>query len=185
MLRPMRRVMIIGQPGSGKSTLARQVAEIAHLPVIHADQLHWKPGWVERSQEEKLPLFVKAAMREAWVFDGNHSRSTELRLNRADTIIWLDLPVGLRLWRVGRRVLRWHGRTRPDLPEGCPEQFDAEFLRYIWRTRRSGRAKCAALAERARPDQTVQHLRAPREIRAYLAALRHAASLGNLGISHR
>ena len=49
----MRRVMIIGQPGSGKSTLARAVAEIAHLPLIHADHLHWKSGWVERDQAEK------------------------------------------------------------------------------------------------------------------------------------
>jgi hypothetical protein len=30
------------------------------------------------------------------------------------------------------RVLTGYGRTRPDLPEGCPERFDFTFLRYIW-----------------------------------------------------
>ncbi|MEM7488728.1 MAG: AAA family ATPase [Pseudomonadota bacterium] len=181
----MRRVMIIGQPGSGKSTLARQVAEIAHLPLIHADQLHWTAGWIERHQTEKIPLFTEAAQRPAWVFEGNHSRTAQHRVDRADTVIWIDLPVGLRLWRIGKRILRWYGRTRPDLPAGCPEQLSAEFLRYVWTTRGTGRQSCLDAMALTRPGQAVHHLRSRRQVAGYLAALRKAAARGNLGISHR
>jgi adenylate kinase family enzyme len=52
----MQRVMIVGQPGSGKSTLARKLGQRTGLPVIHIDTIHWQPGWVERSWDEKTRL---------------------------------------------------------------------------------------------------------------------------------
>ncbi|MGB3406988.1 MAG: AAA family ATPase, partial [Jannaschia sp.] len=107
------------------------------------------------------------------------------RLARADTVIWLDVGVGLRLWRIARRTLRWWGRTRPDLPDNCPEQLSLDFWRYIWRTRQSGRAACARLIARADRGQTIHHLRSPAEARRYLDALRRAAAVGTLGIPHR
>jgi adenylate kinase family enzyme len=168
----MRRVMIIGQPGSGKSTLARAVGETARLPVIHIDRIHGRPGWVERSRDEKTRLCEEAAARPAWVFEGGHSVTWPGRLARADTLIWLDLPVGLRLWRVLRRSLRHRGRTRPDLPEGCPERIDARFLAFIWRTRRTGRANCARLHAAAEGHAARHHLRSPREVAAFVSALR-------------
>lgn len=45
----MRRVMIVGHPGSGKSTLARAMGERTGLPVVHIDQIHWRPGWVAQT----------------------------------------------------------------------------------------------------------------------------------------
>ncbi|MEM8851485.1 MAG: AAA family ATPase, partial [Pseudomonadota bacterium] len=114
-----------------------------------------------------------------------HSQTWSERMDRADTLIWIDLPVTLRFWRVTKRVLRWYGRTRPDLPDGCPERFDIEFIGYIWRTRRTGRARCAALMAEAGADKAVHHLRSRRDVSGYLAALRRAAAGGNLGISHR
>ncbi len=49
----MQRVMIVGQPGSGKSALARKLGQRTGFPVIHIDTIHWQPGWVERSWDEK------------------------------------------------------------------------------------------------------------------------------------
>jgi adenylate kinase family enzyme len=64
--------------------------------------------------------------------DGNYGGSLDLRLLRADTVVWFDYArhvcVGRALWR----VLTTHSRVRPDLAPGCPEQFDGQFLRYIW-----------------------------------------------------
>jgi len=64
--------------------------------------------------------------------DGNYGGTLPARLNRADTVIHLDMPRGACLWRVLKRTTLHHGRTRTDMTEGCPERFDWPFLRYVW-----------------------------------------------------
>ena len=167
----MQRVMILGGPGSGKSTLARMLGERTGLPVHHMDHIHWQDGWVERTAREKRPLALAIEAQERWVFEGGLSSTYENRLARADTCIWLDLPVSLRLWRVTRRTLRYFGRARPDLPQGCPERLNLQtvaFYRFIWRSRHSGRARVERLLAGATEDKTIHHLRSPEEVRAFL-----------------
>jgi adenylate kinase family enzyme len=113
----MQRVMIIGQPGSGKSTLARALGACTELPVYHIDKIHWMTGWRERPTEEKSRLCSEVHAKDAWIFEGGHSRTWPERINRADTLIWLDHELTLRLWRILRRTLKHHGETRPDLPD--------------------------------------------------------------------
>jgi adenylate kinase family enzyme len=128
----MRRVMIIGNAGSGKSTLARALGARLSLNVLHMDTIFWKSGWVESSVDElrgKLETFLHT--HDTWVIDGNYSRTWPLRLERADTVIFLDAPVWVSLYRVVKRRVQYHGRSRPDLTEGCPEKIDLEFLQWI------------------------------------------------------
>ena len=144
----MGRVMIVGAPGSGKSTLARALGERTGLPVFHMDHIHWKSGWVERTQDEKIPMVLNIQSKPSWILEGGHSRTYADRIARADTFIWLDVALPLRVFRVLRRSYLYRGRTRPDLPEGCPEQFNRqtlEFLGFIWRTRHTSRAQLNAI----------------------------------------
>ena len=178
----MRRVMIVGQPGAGKSTLARALGDRTFLPVYHMDRIHRMPVWIERSQADKTRMALDVAARERWIFEGGHSATWPQRLARADTLIWLDLPVMVRLVRVmQRRVQR---RQRPDLPENCPERIDPAFLRFIWRTRVTSRAKIAALYRDA-VDKRRYRLTSGRAVRHWLADLDTALAVGHLGISHR
>ncbi len=80
----MQRVMIVGQPGSGKSTLARRLGERTGLPVVHIDTIHWQPGWIERSPDEKTRLCLEVEARDRWIFEGGHSTTWENRVARAD-----------------------------------------------------------------------------------------------------
>ena len=116
----MRRIMIVGQPGAGKSTLAARLSARTGLPAIHIDQIHWQAGWVERSHAEKTRLCHEAEQRSRWVFEGGHSATWPTRLARADMLIWLDLPVGLRLWRGVPRALLGGGQTRPAMADELP-----------------------------------------------------------------
>ncbi len=141
--------MIVGQPGSGKSTLARELGELLALPVVHVDNIHWQAGWIERSGPEKDKLCSEVHAQDCWIFEGGRSSTWPERLNRADMLIWLDFPLSVRAWRILKRTLQYYGKTRPDLPEGCPERFSLEFTQWIWNTRNSGRKKMQQLFDAA------------------------------------
>ncbi|MGL4238187.1 AAA family ATPase [Tabrizicola sp.] len=170
----MQRVMIVGQPGSGKSTLARELGQRTGLPVFHMDHIHWQAGWVERPRAEKIRLALEVEAQERWIFEGGLSATYDNRVARADTLIWLDLPVGLRFWRVVKRSVRYFGQTRSDLPDGCAERLGPEtlpFWRYIWRTRATARQRILLLLASAPPHLTIVHLRRRREVARFLNGL--------------
>ena len=168
-----RRVMIVGGPGSGKSTLARRLGAITGLPVHHVDRIHWLPGWVERARDEKVAMARAVEAGERWVFEGGLSATYATRAARADAVVWLDLPVALRLWRVVRRGVVGRGRTRPDLTPGCPEQVDPAFLAYIVRTCARARRRNAALAG-AVPEGAFVRLASPRAVAGFLRGVERA-----------
>jgi len=91
--------MIVGQPGSGKSTLARAIGDRLNLPVVHVDLIHWQPGWVERTGSEKDRLCSEAHAKHSWILEGGRSATWPERLGRADTVIWLDFPLTVRVSR--------------------------------------------------------------------------------------
>ncbi len=127
----MQRILIIGPCGSGKSTLSREVGERLGLPVFHMDQLGWLPGWVETEKNELRARIETVVATDRWLIEGNYGSTLHLRLPRADTVIYLDFPIRLCLWRLLRRTLSYRGRTRPDMPDDCPERFDFAFFRYV------------------------------------------------------
>lgn len=128
----MQRVLVIGIPGAGKSTFTRALATRTGLPVIHLDTEFWQPGWRITPREQWRAKVVELAAREAWIMDGNYGASLDLRLPRADTVLWFDCPRLVCLRRALLRAVTNYGRVRSDLAPGCPEKLDLEFLRYIW-----------------------------------------------------
>lgn len=127
----MNRVLIIGPCGSGKSTLARELAPRLGLPLVHMDQLGWQAGWIETGKAELNARLAEVVAGERWLIEGNYGSTLGPRLDRADTVIYLDFPIALCLWRLIRRVTTLRGRSRPDMPEGCPERFDLAFFWYV------------------------------------------------------
>lgn len=169
---PLCRIMIVGGPGSGKSWVALRLSEISGLPVFHMDHIHWLSDWVERERLEKDMLTREVHARQHWIFEGGHSRTYAERAARADLLVWLDLPVGLRIRRVLWRALRHHGRVRPDMAPGCDERLGRqmiEFLRFIWRTRETSRLAVQRLIARSRPELAVRHLTSRAEVARFLA----------------
>ena len=128
----MQKILIIGSPGSGKSTFSFKLGKKLNIPIIHLDKLFWKEGWVNRSNGEFDSLLIKEMEKESWIIDGNYSRSLEMRLKKADTVIFFDYSRFVCLWRVLKRVITNNGKVRSDMAEGCPERFDWEFIKYVW-----------------------------------------------------
>jgi adenylate kinase family enzyme len=139
-LRIGRRVLVTGMAGSGKSTFSRSLAAKTGLPVIHLDVHYWKPGWVAPSEREWREKQRALLAGDAWIADGNYHETLGLRLERADTVVFLDTP-----WSVcaGRTLLRGLRKPIGEMPEGCDDspwrrlRDEWRLAVVIWRSRRS------------------------------------------------
>lgn len=127
----MQRIAILGCSGSGKSTLARQLGVALNLPIVHLDQHYFSPGWVEPNQDDWRATVATLCAQDQWVMDGNYSKTHDIRLSRAELIIFLDFPTRLCLWRVLKRFWTYRGKVRPDSAPDCPEKLDLQFLNYV------------------------------------------------------
>ena len=172
----MKRIAVVGSAGSGKSTVARHVGTITGLEVIHLDSLHWRPGWVATPKEEWRKTVEAVAARDSWIIDGNYGSTMEVRLDRADTVVFMDFPRITCVWRVFKRWLMYRGRTRPDLAPGCPEHLDWEFVRWVWGYRDRSRPAVLERIEGHSAGPEVFVLRSQGEVDGFLEALRREPS---------
>jgi adenylate kinase family enzyme len=166
----MQRVLVLGSSGSGKSTLARQLGKTLDLEVIHLDSYFWQPNWIETPAdlwEQKLNQLLE---KEHWVMDGNYTSSLERRLAYSDTVIFLDLSRARCFWRVLGRYLKHRGANRPELPEGCNEKIDLDFIKWIWNYPNRSRRQILQMLD-YQPQIEVIKLHGSAEIEAFIAIM--------------
>lgn len=131
----MKRIMVIGvSSGVGKSTFARELGKKLGISVTHLDGLFWEPNWKEAKMEEFTHRQQEVIAKESWIIEGNYTNTFDLRLAAADTIIYLELPLFLCLFRVLKRFFTHMGKTRADIGVDCKEKIDYEFLSFILTT---------------------------------------------------
>jgi len=160
--------MIVGGSGSGKTTLAMKLGKITNLPLHFMDQMFWEPNWVQRNDEEMQALLTQTVAMQRWIIEGNNSSSFPDRVLRADAIIFLDLPTGLRLWRVISRTVRYWKKTRPAFTENCPERFDLKFMKLVFFYRSSSRPKVLTLITTAPAATQIIHLKTRKCVHDFL-----------------
>ncbi|MDG5496818.1 AAA family ATPase [Niveispirillum sp. BGYR6] len=170
----MKKVLIVGCPGAGKSTLAKELAQITGLPLIHLDQHYWLPGW-QRPDDAAWRGTVEALLSQPrWIIDGNYGGTLPQRLALADTLIHLDYPTWLCLWRVICRTLGGFGKNRHgELAPGCLERVDWSFLSFVLTYRRKQRQR--DLARMQGFAGRLYLFTTPTETTAFIAKLRQGS----------
>jgi adenylate kinase family enzyme len=99
--------VVASASGNGKTTFGRALAERLGVPFHELDALHHGPNWTEATADELRAKVEPIVATEAWVIDGAYrGKLGDLVLERADLVVWLDLPVYVWLPRLVRRTAR-------------------------------------------------------------------------------
>ena len=167
-----RRILVAGTSGSGKTTLAGRIAAVAGVSPTEIDSLYHGPGWTPR---DSFMLDVATlAGQPAWVTEWQYAVARPVLLERADLLVWLDLPPAVVMRRVIRRTVRrrrgrsvlWNGNQ--ELPLSTFFTDRDHIVRWAWRTRHDTAARVAAAAD-SRPDLCVVRLTSRRAVDRWLA----------------
>jgi adenylate kinase family enzyme len=172
----MNRIAIVGKTGSGKTTLAETLAQKFRLTRIELDAIFWGPNWQALDWDSFRAEVCRQTLAERWVVEGNYRRVRDCVWGRADTLIWLDYPLGLVLKRIvvrtltrgwakevlwGKNVEHWYHLIQPD-----------SLLLHAIRTHRSHRQQYpAALQQPEYQHLKVVRLKSPKETESWLENL--------------
>ncbi len=167
----MKRIAIIGSSGAGKSTLSRQLSSLLALPITHLDKLYWQPNWQQTPTTEWKVLQQQYIQQDAWIIDGNYRNTMDMRLNLADTIIFMDFSRLRCLYHVLKRRVQYAGRARPDMNEQCPERVNWEFIQWVWNFPRDVRPGTLQKIQQYSAGREVIILRNPRQVKRFLKKL--------------
>ncbi|QWG33895.1 DNA topology modulation protein [Bacillus mycoides] len=164
----MKKIILIGSGGSGKSTLAKQLGNKLKIQVYHLDALFWKPNWVGVPREEQRTVQHDLIKEEKWIIDGNYGGTMDIRINAADTIIFLDIHRTICVYRAFKRIVQYRDKTRPDMGAGCEERFDLQFFKWIWEYPKTKRPAILKRLDQLNKDKRVIILKTPNEVQRFL-----------------
>ena len=108
----MKKVIVIGCPGAGKTTFAEKLRDVTGIPLFYLDAIWHKPDRTHVSREEYDARLTEILALDAWIIDGNYSRTMERRMAACDTVILFDLPTEVCLEGATSRL----GKPRYDMP---------------------------------------------------------------------
>jgi adenylate kinase family enzyme len=173
----MKRIVVIGTTGSGKSRLAERLARQTGLRIIELDALYWGRDW----QGASVELFRHRVERETrdddgWIVVGNYGQVRDLVWPPADTLVWLDLPLSLVMWRLLRRTV-WRATTKQKLwgTDNCESWRQAFFSRHsillwAWKTHRRNRERYARECDSLACEKRIIRLKSTRDVERFVTA---------------
>jgi adenylate kinase family enzyme len=163
----MPRIHVTGNAGSGKTSLAAALGDALELPVFGLDNIVWGPGW------EKIPASIRGPKERAlvskqhWIIEG----VSPIVREAADTIIFLDVGRPTCFFRCLKRNWRYLFKSRPGLPENCPEiLIIPKLIKIVWRFPR--RMRPTILADLSTGGQRVLIARNSQELSAAFVTLK-------------
>jgi adenylate kinase family enzyme len=174
------RLAVIGPGGSGKTRLSAQLAELLHARHIEIDALWHGPNWESCGADELYRRVLAATEGDDWISDGTYFAIIgDLVLERAETVVWLDLPVSVVMWRLVRRswvrkrddVVLWHGNVE--------DRWLNQIRWLFWPSFRRAFENRRHLPEHLakHPQLKVHQLRSDAEVEAFVQSIQATESM--------
>lgn len=154
----MNKVLVVGPSGAGKSSMSCKLRDILNLPLYHLDNIFWKKDRTHITREEFDTKLSELLSKDSWIIDGDYSRTYEIRMQRADTIVFLDYPLEVCLEGAESRI----GKPRTDIP-WKEDVFDPEFKQWIINWFENTRPRVLSLLEKYKSVKRVVILSSRKE----------------------
>lgn len=181
----VQRVSVVGNAGSGMTVLAKRLSALLEVPHIELDAIHHLPGWTPIDPDAFRSELNRLTTGDGWVIDGNY-RTVVMDgpvWERADTVVWLDLPrrtvmrqvITRTLSRVWRRQELWNGNRER---AGNLLSLDpyTSIIAWAWTQHANYERRLgAAMASPRFSHLGFVRLRSRREVERWLAGLRGAS----------
>jgi len=169
----MKKVAVFGNAGGGKSRISRQIANITGLPLHVLDKVQYKPGGIPISPDEFKQAHQKILESDQWIIDGfGNLEVLWQRLNIADTLIYIDLPIYLHFWWVTKRFVISYF----DPPEGWPDnsplwRSSMNSYKALYLCEKHLTHRYRDYVDKAKVTKEVYHLRSPQQISQFLESI--------------
>ena len=158
----MNKIIVIGCPGSGKSTFSRALYEKTGIPLFYLDMMYWNPDKTTVGRDIFRARLAEVLKENAYIIDGNYQSTMEMRLEKCDTVFFLDYDLETCLDGIASR----RGKPRADMPWIETEE-DAEFMAFIQSYISESRPKVLGLLEKYK-DKNVIIFKSREEAAKYL-----------------
>jgi adenylate kinase family enzyme len=168
-----KRVLVAGVSGVGKTTLAGRIAALTRGPHTEIDALFHGPAWTPRPEFiDDVRALVSAG---SWTTEWQYDAARPLLAERADTLVWLDLPfMRVTLPRLLRRTIRrrwsreelWNGNIEAPLWTVLTDR--EHIVRWAIRSRRNYQTAVPRLLDEF-PHLVVVRVRSQQEAEEWLS----------------
>ena len=169
----MKRVAVFGNTGGGKSTLAKRLAELTRLPLYQLDLIQYRAGGSEVPREEYFRAHADVLNRDEWIIDGfGDVASAFERFSKADTLVYIDLPLMTHYWWVTKRLIKAPFVKAEGWPENSPMwKSTINSYKVVWICHRRLTPRYRQLVADAANSKRVHHIKSPAEIATFLNAV--------------
>ncbi|MBD2213387.1 adenylate kinase [Nostoc linckia FACHB-104] len=174
----MKKVAVFGNAGGGKSTLSNRLSQITGLPLYVLDKIKYQSGGAEVPDEDYKRTHQQILVSEQWIIDGFGSMETLWpRLNEADSLVFVDLPLYVHFWWVTKRLIT--GYFKP--PQGWPEKspiFKSSLTSYraLWLCYKYLTPRYREYVKQAQSMKNVYHIQSTQDISQFLALIENEAN---------
>lgn len=171
----MQKVIVIGCSGSGKTTFCLALKKATNLPLIHLDFAHHQNIWDRNPVKAKIQKqnHIQRLLQEPeWIIDGNYQRTLHMRAEAADTIIFLDYPWWLCMWRALKRRWMYRNAQRPDMPTTWKEKISWELLKEILTYQKNRRPRILEILNKLKSKKRVIVFHNSDEANSFIESMR-------------
>ena len=155
------RAVVVGNGGGGKSTLSRALAERHNLSWCSIDQIQWTPGWEPAPDQDVVERIRSVMASDRWIIDGwGPWSSLGERMDRSDTLIFVDLPLWMHFWLAAeRQIAIAQGQPWSDPVDGCDDLLITRRLfETIWHVDQNLKPQLIELVEQYAPGREYHHV---------------------------